>query len=164
VWLVASRRGRIPGPSWPPPHPAHQPPPRQPDPPAHALRLPRPRALTTTVTPGEPISVDRKGADPVPENARSRTARATSSRTRPTRAISGTADNGQGPRPDRSQGGPGSSHQDATRPEPEADKRHGPDPASAARRTAAASRAAASATSTTPTTRERGRRHGNPNP
>ena len=31
-----------------------------------ALR--RPRALTTTVTPGEPTSVDRKGADPAPEN------------------------------------------------------------------------------------------------
>ena len=30
--------------------------------------------------------------------------------------------------PDRSHGGPGSSHQDATRPQPEADERHGPEP------------------------------------
>jgi hypothetical protein len=30
--------------------------------------------------------------------------------------------------PDRSHGGPGSSHQDATQPSPEAEERHGPEP------------------------------------
>jgi hypothetical protein len=30
--------------------------------------------------------------------------------------------------PDRAHGGPGSSHQDATQPKPEADERHGPEP------------------------------------
>jgi hypothetical protein len=29
--------------------------------------------------------------------------------------------------PDRSHGGPGSSHRDATQPKPEADERHGPE-------------------------------------
>jgi hypothetical protein len=30
--------------------------------------------------------------------------------------------------PDRSHGGPGSSHQDATQPKPTAEERHGPEP------------------------------------
>ena len=61
-------------------------------------------------------------------------------------------------------GGPGSSHQDATKPKSEGKARHVVrSPGSAGRRIAAESRAvAANGTSTTPTTRARNRRSAAP--